>query len=98
MLCLPTSRMTKTLISGFQSDAPSLSTPPIAFSDRLAMRKYYVPPWLLTAVPRNGIVIGYSLKVRTSKQAPYEHSSLGDLFVHLEGTEDVDLKQKISVT
>lgn len=54
-------------------------------------------PGFLTAVPRNGIVIGYTLKVTTSKLAPCEHSSLGDLFVHLEGTEDMDLKQK-SVT
>lgn len=51
-------------------------------------------PGFLTPVPRNGIVIGYTLKVRTSKLAPCEHSSLGDLFVHLEGTEDMDLKQK----
>lgn len=51
-------------------------------------------PGFLTAVPRNGIVIGYTLKVRTSKLSPCEHSSLGDLFVHLEGTEDVGKKSK----
>lgn len=53
--------------------------------------------WFSSVVPRNDIVIGYILCLRTSKLSPCKHSSLRDLFTQLEGTEDLTLMEKKSV-